>query len=88
MTKRQQQARIREVSAEVLDRIKKRFPAVELLSIERLPTGMVVLHVYAPHEDAGDVIEAALDRMVEAIADDGLCLAVMPTRNKPARRAA
>lgn len=88
MTKRQREIRIREISADLVARLKQRFPAVELLSVDEWPTGMVVLHVYAPHEDGGDLIEAVLDRVTEILVNDGLSITILPERKKPEERAA
>lgn len=88
MTKRQRKTRIREIAADLVARLKQRFPAVELLSVDEWPTGMVVLHVYAPHEDGGDLIESVLDRVTEILINDGLSVTILPERTRPKERAA
>lgn len=88
MTKRQKKSRIRQIAADLLGRLQARFPDVELNSIDEWSTGMVVLNVYSSHEDAGDLIEAVLDRVVEILVEDSLSVAILPTRIKPGKRAA
>ena len=88
MTKRQQRARMREVQKELLERVRKRFPRVELIETEERPGGTFVLHLYAPYKDMlFAILDCTSPRVVELI-DEGLDVMVLPHRQKPARRAA
>ena len=89
MTKRQIQARIRAVRKEFLDRLKQRFPVVELVGTEERPTGTVVFRVLIPDED--DLLAIAdvnAERISELAADEDLHFMVMPISEKPGNRAA
>jgi hypothetical protein len=88
VTKRQRKTRIRELVADLMTRLKNRFPDAELVSVEEWPTGLVVLHVYTRHEDGGDLIEAVLDRVTEILVEDELSIAILPERKKSAKQAA
>ena len=88
MTKRQRQARIREVERELLTRMKEQFPEVELLGTEQWSTGMVVLDVYAPYEDCIDVLDSVSDRVVELGETENLHIAIVPSKRKPAKKSA
>ena len=80
--------RIREVVTDLMARLKSRFPDAELLSVDEWATGMVVLHVFTKHKDGGDLIEAVLDRVTEILVDDEISIAIVPEREKSAKRAA
>jgi hypothetical protein len=82
VTKRQRRIRIREVEAEVLERLRKHYPEVELTATEELPSGTFILHLYAPYEDKMAILEAVSPRLVEII-DEGLDVMVLPESYKP-----
>jgi uncharacterized protein (UPF0332 family) len=78
VTKRQRQARVREVQGELLAMMQARFPRIEFLRTEELPTGTVILHVYSPYPDElMEVLETTSERIVD-LGDEGLDVMVLP----------
>jgi hypothetical protein len=88
VTKRQKKNRILEIQEELLTRMRKRFPRVELLSTEEWPTGTVVIRIYAPYSDKMALMESVVDRTVELLVNEGLNISILPLSEKPCRRAA
>jgi hypothetical protein len=86
VTKRQRQARIREIQKELLAQMRTRFPKVELLQTEHTPGGMVVMDVYAPYEDRFEVLDSVMDRVVELLRVEHLHFAIVPLKKKPANK--
>ena len=88
MIKRPKPERIRKIRLELLTRMRKRFPLVELIDTEVRPAGTIVYRVYAPYDDGFEVLETISGRLVDLAVDDKLDVLVVPLREKPARRAA
>lgn len=88
MTKRQRHYRLRKIQAELLARVKELFPRVEFIGTEEWPNGRFILNVYTPHDDEFDIIRSVANRLVELALDEGLHISILPTREKPDRRAA
>ena len=86
MTKRQKKTRVRKISTELVARMRERFPAVELVAIEDWPNVGAVLRIYAPYEDKVEVMESVVDRIVDAIVDEGITISILPVSQKPAVR--
>ena len=88
MTKRQRQARIRQVRDEFLGRLRQRFPLVELVSTEEQPSGTTIFRIYAPYEDLLGLIDTNADRIAELAGEEDLHVMILPVSEKPSERAA
>jgi hypothetical protein len=87
MTKQQRRARIREVQKELLAKMQKKFPRIELVEVEERPDGGFSLHLYAPYADKFAILRTVSSRVVELL-DEGLFVLVIPHSEKPVRQAA
>lgn len=88
MSPEQRRVRIEQVGQELLGRMRKTFPLVELLETEDRPAGTVAYHVYVPYEDVFDVFDATGNRVVELAADEDLIIILVPHSQKNLHRAA
>lgn len=88
MSPDQRRKRIEQVGQELLGRMRKDFPLVELLDTEDRPAGTVAYHVYVPYEDVFHVFDATGNRVVELAADEDLIVMMVPHSRKDLHRAA
>lgn len=84
----QRRKRIEQVGEELIGRIRKEFPLVQLLEAEDRPAGTVAYHVYVPYEDVFHVFDVTGDRVVELAAHEGLIVMLVPHSRKNLHRAA
>lgn len=87
MTKKQQRIRLREVQRELLAKLQKRFPRIELTEVEERPGGGFSLHLYAPYEDKFAILKTVSGRLVDLL-DEGLFVVVLPHSERPERQVA
>lgn len=87
MTKRQRRSRMKKLQWELLAKIQKKFPLVELMELEEQETGAFALHLYAPYEDKKGILDQVGEDMAD-LADEGIVLFVFPLSNRVTNRAA
>jgi hypothetical protein len=72
---------------ELLGKIQKRFPLVELMQLQELDNSGFVLHLYAPYEDKMGIIHQVGEDMADLV-DEGIFLRVFPHSKRITDRAA
>jgi len=87
MTKQQQRIRIREVQSDLLAKLQKKFPRIELVEVEERADGGYSLHLYAPYADKFAILRTVSSRLVDLL-DEGLFVVVLPHSNRPLNKAA